>query len=335
VVPEFPLFPAPPLFPPAQLIVPRDKITRSTPSIAGQLRRLRGTPISSTRANAVPAEGQSSFFDGIPALDAAVVNIVSVELCAPVPVIVSELGDRLHAAGSLTATGLIEQVRFTVPVKPLEGATVMVAVLPVVAPGKMVIDELPPPIVKVGSGVTARAMVVDAVNAPEVPVMVTVPGPATVAVLLAVSVSTWVPVTVPEAKLAVTPLGSPEAARVMLPLNPPTSVTEIVLVPIAACAMDNVLGDAESVKPGAMLTVSAMVVDAVSVPEVPVMVTVTGPPTVALLLAISVSTLVPVVVELGLKLAVTPVGSPVALRVTPPVNPLAGVTVMVSVLLLP
>jgi hypothetical protein len=84
-----------------------------------------------------------------------------------------------------------------------------------------------------------------------------------------------------------------------------------------------------------MFTVSATVVVSVRVPEVPVIVTVTGPPLVAVLLAVKVSTLVPVVVGLGLKLAVTPLGNPLAARVTPPLNPFAGVTVMLSVLLLP
>lgn len=83
------------------------------------------------------------------------------------------------------------------------------------------------------------------------------------------------------------------------------------------------------------MTVRARVVFSVRVPEVPVMVTVTGPPVVAVLLAVSVSTLEPVVVGLGLNEAVTPVGRPVAERVTPAENPLDGVTVMLSVLLLP
>lgn len=59
----------------------------------------------------------------------------------------------------------------------------------------------------------------------------------------------------------------------------------------------------------------------------------TGPPTVAVLEAIKVNTLVLAVVGLGLKLAVTPLGSPVAESVTPEANPLAGVTVMVSLVL--
>jgi hypothetical protein len=55
---------------------------------------------------------------------------------------------------------------------------------------------------------------------------------------------------------------------------------------------------------------------------------------VAVLLAVSVSTLV-VVVGLVANAAVTPVGSPDAARVTLPVNGLTSVTVMVSVPLRP
>lgn len=81
------------------------------------------------------------------------------------------------------------------------------------------------------------------------------------------------------------------------------------------------------------LTVRAMVVVAVTVPEVPVMVTVEVP-AVAVALAVKVSTLVPVV-GLVPNAAVTPLGRPDAVRVTPPVVPLASVTVMVSVALAP
>jgi hypothetical protein len=80
-------------------------------------------------------------------------------------------------------------------------------------------------------------------------------------------------------------------------------------------------------------TVSAMVVVSVSVPEVPVMVTVAAP-VVAELLAVRVSTLVEVV-ELVANAAVTPLGRPEATRVTEPVNGLTSVTVMVSVPLAP
>ena len=81
------------------------------------------------------------------------------------------------------------------------------------------------------------------------------------------------------------------------------------------------------------MTVRAMVVDAVRAPEVPVMVIVAGP-AVAVLLAVSVSTLEPVV-GLVPNAAVTPAGNPVAARVTALVNPSTGFTVTVLVLLFP
>ena len=81
------------------------------------------------------------------------------------------------------------------------------------------------------------------------------------------------------------------------------------------------------------MTVSAIVVEAVRLPEVPVMVTVAAP-VVAVLLAVNVTPLDPVV-GLVAKFAVTPLGNPVAASVTLPVNPLAGVTVIVSLALLP
>jgi hypothetical protein len=97
--------------------------------------------------------------------------------------------------------------------------------------------------------------------------------------------------------------------------------------------IDSVDAVGASVKPGATLTVSATVVDAVRLPEVPVMVIV-ATPIVAVLPAVSVTPLDPVV-GLVAKLAVTPLGKPLAARVTLPVNPLAPVTVIVSLALLP
>jgi len=80
------------------------------------------------------------------------------------------------------------------------------------------------------------------------------------------------------------------------------------------------------------LTVSVMDVLAVSVPELPVMVTV-DVPAVAEALAVRVSRLLPVV-GLVPKVAVTPLGKPEAARVTLPVNGVTSATVMVSVTLL-
>src|SRR5207245_2873224 len=83
------------------------------------------------------------------------------------------------------------------------------------------------------------------------------------------------------------------------------------------------------------VTVRAIVVVLVRVPDVPVIVTVPAP-VVAVLLAVSVNLLVVVVVaELGLKDAVTPLGRADADKLTLPLKPFCGVTVIVLVPLLP
>jgi hypothetical protein len=75
------------------------------------------------------------------------------------------------------------------------------------------------------------------------------------------------------------------------------------------------------------VTVRLIVVVWVRAPDVPVIVTV-DVPTVAVLLAVKVRVLLPVVL-VGLKVAVTPAGRPEADRLTLPVNPFSGLTVMV------
>ena len=81
-------------------------------------------------------------------------------------------------------------------------------------------------------------------------------------------------------------------------------------------------------KPGGTLTLSAIVVDADRLPEVPVIVTVAGP-VAAVLLAVNVSRLLPAA-GFGLNKAVTPLGRLDALRATLPVNPYWADTVMES-----
>lgn len=80
-------------------------------------------------------------------------------------------------------------------------------------------------------------------------------------------------------------------------------------------------------------TARLMVAVCVSVPLVPVTVTFTVP-VVAVLEAVNVSVLV-AVVDAGLNAAVTPAGSPLAPRATLRVKPPLGVTVMVSVAVVP
>ena len=72
----------------------------------------------------------------------------------------------------------------------------------------------------------------------------------------------------------VTPLGAPDELNDTLPENGLTSLTVIVSVPLPLCATDKVEAEAFSVKLPVdwAVTVSVIAVDAVNVPEVPVMV---------------------------------------------------------------
>jgi hypothetical protein len=99
-----------------------------------------------------------------------------------------------------------------------------------------------------------------------------------------------------------------------------------------------VLGFAAKVKLGCGATVVGLTVNvtdvaACSVPLVPVMVTVLVP-TLAVLLAASVRLVEPVAVG-GLKVAVTPLGKPLAVKPTLPVNPPEAATVRVVLTLAP
>jgi hypothetical protein len=162
--------------------------------------------------------------------------------------------------------------------------------------------------------------------------MVTVTVPVAAA-LLAASVNVLVPVVLVGLNDAATPLGRPEADKLTLPLKPLCGVTVMALVPLAPWVIVKLLGDAERVKFGGAVTVSERVVAFDKLPEVPVTVTVTVP-VAAVLLAVSVNVLVPVVL-VGLNDAVTPLGRPDADKLTLPLKPLCGVTVMVLVPLAP
>jgi hypothetical protein len=170
--------------------------------------------------------------------------------------------------------------------------------------------------VKVGA-YTLRLRVVVAVRLPEVPVIVSVLVPTPLAVLLAVRVSVLAFVVGLGVKLAVTPWGRPDTARLTLPLNPYSGFTEIdTALDIPQPRVD--MPGPVSVKLGPWIE-SDKVVVSVRLPEVPVMVRVLLP-TLAVLLAVRVSVLVPVV-EVGEKEALTPLGRPDRERLTLPVNP--------------
>ncbi len=118
-----------------------------------------------------------------------------------------------------------------------------------------------------------------------------------------------------------------------VPTKPPEPLIVMVSLVLLPGATETVGVDGASVKPGGALTVRAIVVEAVRLPDVPVTVTVEVP-VADMLLAASVRTLEPTAGFVA-KVAVTPLGSPVAASVTLPLNPLLPLTVMVSVALFP
>src|SRR5688572_20103786 len=149
--------------------------------------------------------------------------------------------------------------------------------------------------------------------------MVTVAAP-TVAVLDAVNVAiTELPVVAVDGlKDTVTPLGNPLAVK----LTAPVKLLRLMAMVAAADAprATVVAGPAPRVKSPAALTVSDTVVLRTVLPDVPVMVTVAAP-SVAVLEAVNVATTeLPVVAVDGLKATVTPLGRPVAAKLTAPVK---------------
>lgn len=168
------------------------------------------------------------------------------------------------------------------------------------------------------------------VKVPEVPVTVTVP---VVAALLAVSVKVLELVVLAGLNDAVTPLGRPDADNATLPLKPLSGLTVIVLAPLDPCVTVRLLGEDESEKFGGGLIANVSVVELDRLPEEPPMVTVAGP-VVAVLVAVRVNVLVPVVL-VGLKEAVTPEGKPDADKPTVPLKPPSALTAMVLAPLAP
>jgi hypothetical protein len=137
-------------------------------------------------------------------------------------------------------------------------------------------------------------------------------------------------------KLAVTPLGSPTALNVTLPPNPFMGATAMLLVPLAPRLTASAAGVAEREKSaGGGATATVRLIEAVwlNAALVPVMVTV-ATPVAAVLEAASVRTL-RVTEEAGAKLAVTPLGRPLAVNDTLPANPPTGVTAIALLPLAP
>ena len=137
-------------------------------------------------------------------------------------------------------------------------------------------------------------------------------------------------------KLMVTPAGGALELNVTLSAKPPVRVMVIVLVPLAPRATFRLVGEADRAKSGVCgwLTVRLIVVVLVRLPPTPVIV-IGAIPSVAVLDAVSVRTLLSPVVDGGAKLEVTPVGNPPALRATPLAKPPVLAIVIVLVPLAP
>jgi hypothetical protein len=100
----------------------------------------------------------------------AVVLTVNVEVSGVAPLMVTEVGLRTHVGTLVAPAGWVvsAQVSGTVPVKPLVGVTVMVAVFPLDAPWA---NETVPLLLSVTLGtLTATLTLVDSLMLPEVPV---------------------------------------------------------------------------------------------------------------------------------------------------------------------
>src|SRR5262249_27643754 len=149
---------------------------------------------------------------------------------------------------------------------------------------------------------------------PAVPVMVTVVDPTVAVPDAAKMTMLLVPVVVVVVglKVAVTPVGNALVLNVMALAKPLRRVMVTVLVPLAPCATLTVVGLAARLKSGEPGTVNEIVTLCESVPLVPVTVMVEVVCAAVFETASVKTLLVPVVVVgFGLKLAVTPVGTPV------------------------
>ena len=180
---------------------------------------------------------------------------------------------------------------------------------------------------------TVTGTFVEWLNVPLVPVTVTVYVPPGVELVVAtVNVELDPGFTELGLNEHVAPVGHPVAPSDTDPVNPFTAVTLMLDVPLCPWFTETLVGFALIVKSGAgAVTVTLTPVEWLNVPLVPVTLTVYVPPGVELVVATVNVELDPGFTELGLNEHVAPVGHPVALSATEPLNPFAAVTLIVDV----
>jgi hypothetical protein len=170
---------------------------------------------------------------------------------------------------------------------------------------------------------TTRVTVVECVNEPLDPVIVSVDVPAGVAlVVLTVSVEVPTPVIAAGLNDAVAPPGNPVALRLTASLKPLSAPVVTVQTAAAPGATVCEAGAAVIEKSGEDATTSVVVAPWLRAPLVPVIVSVEVPAGVApVVLTVSVDVPAPVT-DAGLNEAVAPAGRPLAARFTVPEKPL-------------
>src|SRR5580693_7365364 len=264
---------------------------------------------------------------GLPIGVLLVVVTVSVEDPAPV----TDVGENNAVA---PAGRPLVTLKLTAPLKPLCAPTLTVYVA--VPPGFTENELGAPASVKFGGPVTFSVTVAVCVSEPLVPVIVSVGLPIGVLlVVVTVSVEDPAPVTDVGENDAVAPVGSPLVTlKLTAPPNPFSTPRFTVYVVLPPAATVCVPGVADIVKSGAN-TVKATVAVCVTAPLVPVIVSVGLPAGVFPAVIIVKIELPGALREAGANVAVAPVGRPLALRLTDPVNPLMAPTLTVYVVLPP
>jgi hypothetical protein len=185
---------------------------------------------------------------------------------------------------------------------------------------------MPPPLVEV----MVSATVVECVALVPVPVIVSEYEPAAAEDVVAmVSVDDPPEVTEVGLRVAVTPDGAPATESVIVWAEPLTIAVLMVEVPELPAATLTLAGLAEIEKSlTAAVTVSETVVEWLFVPSVPVTVRVEVPADAAELTVIVRVEEPPEETEVGLRVAVTPVGAPETARVTVPEDPTVEVLIV-------